>query len=304
MSPRGCWLCGSTRQREFLPSTLGKEVTSEDMKISDSHYGRTARLVECLECGFRYADPLPAADLVALYEGLVDPEYREGSEGRIRPLRRIVARCRALHPAARTLLDIGAGVGLLVHAAREQGMEACGVEPSAWAVEAARERGIDLLQGIFPHPALAGRRFDVITSIDVIEHLADPRALLADIAAALQPGGVVAITTPNVRSLAARSLGRRWWHFRVAHVGYFDPATMRRALQGVGLELIRMEAYVWSFSIGYLAERLGRYLPVGAAARAFGRTRPGAALYRVTVPVNLGDSRTYYARKPTAPGGA
>src|SRR5262245_7487442 len=80
MTAVGCWLCGSQRRREFLPSTLGEGVTSEDMKISDSHYGRTARLVECLECGFRYADPLPAADLVALYEGLVDPEYREGSE--------------------------------------------------------------------------------------------------------------------------------------------------------------------------------------------------------------------------------
>jgi hypothetical protein len=100
MSGTLCWLCGSERQREFLPSTLGEGVTSEDMKISDSHYGRTARLVECLQCGFRYADPLPAADLVALYEGLVDPEYREGGEGRIRPLRRIVARCLQLRPGA------------------------------------------------------------------------------------------------------------------------------------------------------------------------------------------------------------
>ncbi len=299
-----CWLCGSARQREFMPSTLGREATSEDMKISDSHYGRTARLVECLECGFRYADPLPADDLVALYEDLVDPEYREGSEGRIRPLRRIVARCRTLHPAARTLLDVGAGVGLLCRAALEQGMEATGVEPSAWAVNAARERGMSLLQGTFPHPSLAGRRFDVITSIDVIEHLADPRSLLASIAEALQPGGIAAITTPNVRSLAARLFGRRWWHFRVAHVGYFDPATMRRALHGVGLDLIRQEAYVWSFSVGYLAERLGRYLPVGAAVRAVGRTSPGAALYRVTVPVNLGDSVTYYARKRADPGRA
>ena len=298
MSGGACWLCGSPRQREFLPSSLGEGVTSEDMKISDSHYGRTARLVECLQCGFRYADPLPAPDLVALYEGLVDPEYREGGEGRIRPLRRIVARCRQLRPGAKTLLDIGAGVGLLCRAAREQGMEAFGVEPSAWAVRAARDSGIELLQGVFPHPALAGLRFDVITSIDVIEHLADPRSLLAAMAAALQPGGIAAITTPNVRSLAARLLGRRWWHFRVAHVGYFDPRTMRRALQEAGLEMLRQEPYVWSFSIGYLAERLGRYLPVGAATRALGRTRPGAALYRLTVPVNLGDSRTYYARKP------
>src|SRR5437867_8145970 len=127
MSP--CWLCGSPESTELLPATIGGGLTSGDLKISDSHYGRTARIVECLACGFRYADPLPSADLLGLYSGLVDQEYNEGSAGRIRPFRRILERCLTLFPEARTVMDVGASTGLLCLAAQERGLEAVGVEP-------------------------------------------------------------------------------------------------------------------------------------------------------------------------------
>ncbi len=298
MSP--CWLCGSGESREVLPATAGGEVQSHDFKMSDSHYGRTARVVECARCGFRYADPLPASDLVELYTDLVDPEYREGSEGRIRPFRRIIGRCLAILPEARTLLDIGASTGLLCLAAGERGLDAVGVEPSAWAVGiATTEHGVKVFQGTFPHPLLEAKRFDIVTLIDVIEHVSDPLGLLRDIARAVAPGGLVVITTPDVGSVAARLLGPKWWHYRVAHVGYFNRSTMVRACARVGLQVERIEPYTWSFSLGYIAERLERYLPVGSLRRGLAGTRPGRALLRLTLPLNLGDSRTYYARSGT-----
>jgi SAM-dependent methyltransferase len=293
-----CWLCGSEESREFLPSTAGEAITSGDLKISDSRYGRTVRIVECRSCGFRFADPPPSADLVALYSNLVDPEYSEGSEGRIRPFRRILARCAKLFPAAKRLLDVGAGTGLLCLAARDQGLDPVGVEPSGWAVEIARARhGVEVLQGTFPHPALAGREFDIITLIDVIEHVTDPLGLLSRIREALRPGGIAAITTPDSRSLAAGMMGRKWWHYRVAHVCFFSRSNMTEALRRAGLELVHVERYTWYFSVGYVAQRLERYLPVGSLRRALGRTSAGRALFERVVPVNLRDSYTYYARR-------
>jgi len=298
-----CWLCGSEESREFLASTLGKELTSTDLKISDAHYGRTPRLVECRRCGFRYADPLPAPDLVELYSKLVDEDYREGSEGRIRPFRAILRRAVSIFPEARTVLDIGAGIGLLCLAARELGLQATGVEPSQWAAEVARgQNQVEVLKGIFPHPDLEGRRFDVVTLIDVIEHVGDPTRLLSEVSKALVPGGVAVITTPDAASLAARVLGRRWWHYRVAHICFFDRKTMELALHQAGLNLHRKERYRWVFSVGYLAERLERYLPVGLLRRVLERSRLGRRLSRLMVPVNLRDSWTFYARKPV--GGA
>lgn len=40
--------------------------------------------------------------------------------------------------------------------------------------------GVELIQGTYPHPALAGQQFDVVTVIDVIEHVGDPIRMLTD----------------------------------------------------------------------------------------------------------------------------
>src|SRR5262249_11269642 len=129
------------------------------------------------------------------------------------------------------------------------------------------------------------------------EHVSYPKQLLQDIAGALVPGGLAVITTPDAASLAARLLGRRWWHYRVAHICFFNRRTMQRALEGAGLRLVRAERYRWVFTVGYLAERAERYLPVGALRRGMARTRIGRRIFELSVPVNLRDSWTYYASK-------
>jgi len=293
-----CWLCGSDKSFEALPSGVTGEVTSDDFKISDSHYGRTSRIVECMACGFRYADPLPVPELLGMYSSLVDPDYDKGGEGRIEPFRRIIRRSLALRPAAKSLLDVGASTGLMLVAARESGVEAVGVEPSGWAVEVARTRhNVEVIEGVFPNPALSGRRFDIITLLDVIEHVQDPVGLLKDISAALTDDGLAVIVTPDVRSIAARLMGGRWWHYRLAHVCYFDRKTMGMALGKAGLRLERLERYAWTFQLGYLADRLTRYLPVGFIVRGLSRTGLGRRLLKVQVPLDLRDSDTYYARR-------
>ena len=294
-----CWLCQSPEAKEFLPATFAGQITSDDFKISDSHYGRTARLVECTTCGFRYADPLPAADLLQLYADLVDKDYSQGSEGRIRPFRHIISKCLGIRPEARTLLDIGASTGLLCAAAQERGLQPTGVEPSEWAVNVAREQfNLDVLLGTFPHPDLRGQQFDVITLTDVIEHLSDPVSLLKETAEALSPQGLLVITTPDANSLAARIMGHRWWHYRVAHVCFFNRATMATALKQAGLVIEAVETYRWFFELGYVAERLERYVPISGPRRWLAKTAMGRALFSRTVPVNLRDSLTYYAKKP------
>ena len=55
--------------------------------------------------------------------------------------------------------------------------------------------------------------FDAITLIEIVEHLRDAKALLAECARILKPGGIVLVTTPNAHSWTARAMGARWAGF-------------------------------------------------------------------------------------------
>jgi 2-polyprenyl-3-methyl-5-hydroxy-6-metoxy-1,4-benzoquinol methylase len=141
-----------------------------------------------------------------LYEQLEDPDYSEGAETRILQMRWLLDLGKGRNPNARTLLEVGSGIGLLIEEARKRGLEAVGIEPSRSLVETARNNGVELIRGLFPHPAVAGRRFDLIYVVDVIEHVSDPVQLMKDCAAALTPDGVLIMVTPDIESTAARVL--------------------------------------------------------------------------------------------------
>lgn len=306
-SPRTnrCWICGSERVIPTKSRNLPGRLRPDDLRITDSYYGRTLALLTCGECGFMFANADELADLTALYEALQDPEYEETQDDRALQMRWILSLARKARPGARTLLDVGAGTGLLVAEAARAGLDAIGVEPSRSFTQVARRHGATVLQGVLPHPAFSDRRFDVVCLIDVIEHVADPLMLLRDCQRALTPEGVLIVVTPDVGSALARLLRNRWWHFRVAHVGYFNRRSLHRALHLSGLEVEREYHARWCFRVRYLAKRLTRYLPfVGWINRAASRWRLLNWLCSRVVTLNLRDSfllivkRTEPAQEP------
>jgi hypothetical protein len=144
-----------------------------------------------------------------------------------------------------------------------------------------------------PLPGLDGRQFDVVTLVDVVEHVADPVALLRTARAHVAPDGAVLVVTPDIASVAARALGKRWWHLRLAHVGYFDRATLTDALTRAGLVPVRWWRPGWVFEVGYLAERLSTYMP--PVERLVDRAGDAPVLHR-TIPLNPRDSLAVIAR--------
>ena len=262
------------------PSNLNHALKSTDFLITDSRYGVTGDIFRCADCGFRQCSN--QQDVLPFYEAMEDPSYEEGRASRFLQQQELL-KLVASQGDGKRLLDIGAGTGMLVEQATHAGYQAEGVEPSRWLQEQAAKRGLPVHLGKFPHPATPGP-YDVVTLIDVVEHVPDPIPLLSAIAKVVQADGQVLIVTPDVGSFVARFLGRRWWHYRVAHVGYFDRSTLRRALQAAGLEVIRFGRPGWYFSADYLMERVLTYLP-----RAL-RFAPPAWSKRATIPLNLGDS--------------
>jgi SAM-dependent methyltransferase len=283
-------VCDAREAAEWKPRNLERDLVPEDLRITDDRYGVTLALWRCRRCEFIYSDAGEVAELVSLYSRLDDPAYEEGEVSRKLQMRWLVERAWKARPGARSLLDVGAAAGLLVKEAGQAGLLAEGVEPSHSLVQAGCAAGLTLHEGVLPHPDLTGHRFDVVTLVDVIEHVADPLALLRSARESVEPDGLVLLVTPDVDSAASRLFGKRWWHLRLAHVGYFNRRSLDEAVRVTGFETEEEFRARWFFEVGYLADRMVQYLPVGWLNRAV-RATPGLrALYDVVIPLNLGDS--------------
>lgn len=282
-----CWICEANNWRLFKDSTLHGGISSEDFKITDARYGHTGRIDECLSCGFKQVKDIES--VTSFYESLEDSAYELGREQRGLQARKILEAIQRYKSSGR-LLDIGAASGILLEQAGKLGFDAEGIEPSRALAQLAFEAGFKVQTGLFPHPDFPGP-YDVIALIDVIEHVTAPVQLLRDIRDHLKSDGVGVLTTPDVQSLVARLLGRRWWHFRVAHIGYFSRATIAKALDQAGLQIVEISRPPWYFTYDYAFERALVYLP------RMLRFKLPAALRERTLRVNFRDSMQVVFRR-------
>lgn len=275
-----CWVCGSPDLILAKPGNVASHLDSAQFSITDSRYGTTGEIQRCRSCGFLQCSRMP--EVLGYYQGLVDPEYEAGRPQRSLQARKLLEVVRRYKLNGR-LLDIGAGSGMLVEQALQMGFRAEGVEPSEWLQSRAATLNLPVHLGTFPHPAAKGP-YDVITLIDVIEHVSHPVQLLRCVREALSPEGLGVVVTPDVGSVAATLLGYKWWHFRVAHIGYFNRGTLTTAVRRAGLRPMEALRPGWYFSADYLLQRINRYLPWALPLQI---TKP---LRRIVVPLNLRDS--------------
>jgi SAM-dependent methyltransferase len=201
-----------------------------------------------------------AADLATGYAAAASEDYEPEEEGQRATSRQALA---VLGPPGR-LLDLGCWVGFLASEAMRSGWEVTGVEPSHWAAERARSRGIEVVEAPLLEAPLPEEGFDAVTLGDVIEHFPDPGAALDRVASLLAPGGLVWIATPDAGSRVARLLGPRWWSVIPTHVHLFTRRSLVRLLERHGFEVLSMGTSPKTFTVAYYLDRLGGYSPLVA----------------------------------------
>jgi dolichol-phosphate mannosyltransferase len=193
------------------------------------------------------------------------------------------------------LLDIGAATGYFMELAQKRGWQTKGIEISEYAAQKAREKGLDVLTGI-PEALDFGKDFDLITLWDVMEHLAEPRSTLSLINKALKPGGVLAINTPDAKSLVAKILGKRW-HLIVPpeHVFLYNKKNLSYLLSQIGFEIIFAGQIGKKFTLRYAVQIFAnKQNPILKKIAKFLRDNP---LGKLVIPFSLGDNFFLLARK-------
>jgi 2-polyprenyl-3-methyl-5-hydroxy-6-metoxy-1,4-benzoquinol methylase len=291
-----CPVCGSTEISAWKKRTFDYlHLTRDQVKITDSEYGKIWDLWRCARCGHIFADPSPSPDFIAsLYGQVEDPAYDEEAEGRVRNFLGILRGLEKLRPAKGRLFDVGAATGILLALARERGWMPAGVEPSGWAVaRAAERRGLSIFHGTFADVPDDLGPFQTVTMIDIIEHTPRPREAVAKARALLEDGGLLCLVTPDIHSPAARLAGKRWWHLRPGHLAYFSRESLDRLLGDAGFRVIKRKRYAWTFSAHYLATRL--------RPGQFETGRTASLLKRIRIKLALGDSFEITAMKEPLP---
>jgi 2-polyprenyl-3-methyl-5-hydroxy-6-metoxy-1,4-benzoquinol methylase len=215
--------------------------------------------------------------------------HRDTARRRLERLERFVSRGR--------LLDVGAAAGFFVAEAAARGWDACGIDIADEMVQWGREH-LDValekqtLRALEAEPGF----FDAVTMWDYIEHALDPAADLQRALELLRPGGVVAISTGDAASLAAKVSGARWHLLTPRHHNYFFTAvSLGRLLNRLGFEVVYEGHPGARYSARYLTHKLRTIVDV-APIRGAGRVLVRSNLGSLPVPINLGDIVTVVAR--------
>jgi 2-polyprenyl-6-hydroxyphenyl methylase/3-demethylubiquinone-9 3-methyltransferase len=163
--------------------------------------------------------------------------------------------CSRTPLAGKSALDVGCGAGLLAEPLARLGATVTGIDAAPEVIAVAREhaagQGLEIDYRVGDVQQLAGT-FDLVTSMEVIEHVADPAAFLKALAARLAPGGLLILSTPNATGWSrlllitvAEGVGQipRGTHDFDKFIG---PDRMKTLLAEAGLKCVDVEGIAWS----------------------------------------------------------
>lgn len=183
------------------------------------------------------------------------------------------------------LLDVGCALGYFVQLAHRYGFDAYGCDPSPYAIQEAKNLvGSKVREGTLQSLSFPKNSFDVITMLDVFEHLHDPKKDLAEVYKLLKPGGILFIATGDTDSALARILQRRWtFYIPPQHLLFFNRSTMTIILKETGFRPVS-----WSCIGKWLSLRYVLHL-----AKTTGESKLAEWLDRVIGKTNVGNIPLY-----------
>lgn len=232
----GCSLCGSSKA---------------DTVCEHGQFGLPAHVVVCQACGFSYLSPRWTKARYSIfyaqeYDRYYRPEVISQNEGKSKylPVIAIVERMKASAnwKHFKRVLDIGSGMGhalIYLRDLADGSSKYAAIEPSLKCQENLRAESIQLISDDVDSDWDDQHKgtFDFVIMRHVVEHFHEPMSVLKKVRNVLTEDGLVYVAVPNA---ANPTRPVRSHFFRVVHISYFTPRSLKGLLNMSGFEVLSM----------------------------------------------------------------
>ena len=211
----------------FLDATLRKQLPELALR-------------RCSQCGCLWANDARQHEhvLTEAYDRVID-SYFDSQENDPRYVRfyKWLEQLMRRYVSGGTILDVGCGDGVFLSTLSDDWTKR-GLEPSASGASLARKKNLDVTHATMDSSPQSYQA-DLISALDVIEHVIDPHHFIESFKRHLRPGGVVLLLTGDADSYPAKIAGSQWSYLRwCGHISVFSHSALRTLLQSHGFEIL------------------------------------------------------------------
>jgi SAM-dependent methyltransferase len=239
-----CAVCGQTKPEMFR-----------------SWFDGYVKLYRCKQCGFVAQYPGPGTStIITDYEDAYSLDFLNKGHEFMYPERRnafqdILNRIIKIKSGSR-ILDVGCGDGHFLYLCSKKGFDLYGVEDSKeLSSYAAQKTGAKIVKGLYDRDMFPENHFDVITLIQVLEHIPDPMSALEIAKYHLRENGILVIEVPSIYAphfIAYELTGIKKFvkpptGVIYSHYGYFSPKSLTTLTERCGFKKLSVTTGRWQY---------------------------------------------------------
>lgn len=254
---KNCPICDSVKLK---PVKTEQNLFSENDPPTVKKFSHSwVQLLECTNCHFAFCKEVPTNP--DFFKERYNLNYDHNFEGNNIFKNNILITLIDLlkrHDCHKgKLLDIGSFAGIFLLEAQKEGFEVEGIEVNPHMCQYTREKlGLKVINASINSYEGPHEKYDVITLIDVLEHLYDPLEVIEKCFKSLKPGGLLLIKVPNYRPQKFKQtlanltgINRRGIFSNFGHINQFSPSSLNYLLKKTGLNPLKciiVESEKWA----------------------------------------------------------